>query len=202
MERPNLAWVFTAAAVMAACNTGAPTIGIELDAGTGGDGGGGGTGGGGGLGDGACTNTDDQAVYGALTYTNEAGTTFTGDEAASEIAGDCVFGTTSSSPPLPGCGDEAIAVLGCATDCEGVVDDLATCVAECQDGGINEVTGAGLTEACQGCYGATVACGAANCAFMGCADPSSQACIDCQCRFNCTQGFDACSGLPPDGSCD
>jgi len=44
--------------------------------------------------------------------------------------------------------------------------------------------------------------GAAFCAFMGCADPSSQECTDCQGRFNCSQDFDTCSGLPSTGDCN
>jgi hypothetical protein len=185
-------------AAVVACNSGEPTIGIRIP----GTGGGSGTGGTGGLGDGACTNMDDQAVYEDLTYTNEADVTFTGIDAASEIAGDCVFGTSNSTPVLEGCGTEALNVLGCLSDCEGVISELAACVSVCQNTAISEVTGGGeLSEDCLGCYGTTVSCGAANCAFMGCATPSSQECIDCQCRFNCTQGFDACSGLPPTGEC-
>jgi hypothetical protein len=198
-------FILTVVVVAAACNSGAPTIGIVIDAGTGGGGGdtgSGGTGGGGGVADGNCTNTEDQGVYAGLSYTNESDVAFTGADAAAQIAGDCVFGTTSSIPALPGCGDEAIAVLACMSNCDEIIAGLATCVEECQNDAINEVTGMSLSADCQVCYGATVACGAAFCAFMGCADPASQACIDCQCRFNCSQDFDTCSGLPSTGDCD
>lgn len=204
MKHFSLFSILAVVVIAVACNTGPPTIGVEIGAGGGGgDPGSGGTGGGGGMiADGACTNAVDQAVYEALTYTNESDATFDGIDAASEIAGDCVFGTTSSTPALPGCGDQAIAVLACMSDCDGIIAELATCVEECQDDAINEVTGMSLSADCQVCYGATVACGAAFCAFMGCADPASQACIDCQCRFNCSQDFDTCSGLPSTGDCD
>lgn len=206
MKRFSLMCVLIFVALVA-CNTGPPTVGIEQDAGTAGTGGtagtDGGTGGTGGLGDGACTNVDDQAVYDDLSYTNAAGTTFTGYDAAAEIAGDCVFGSADSSPALSGCNDEAGAVLGCFADCEGLIAELGACVAECQRSAIAEATGGGeLSSECEACYGDTVACSAGNCAFMGCIDPSSQDCIDCQCRFNCSQDFDTCSGLPSTGDCD
>jgi len=97
---------------------------------------------------------------------------------------------------------EALNVLGCLSDCDALIAELAICVSDCQNTAIGEVTGGGeLSEDCLGCYGATVACSAGNCAFSGCADPSSEACINCQCEFNCTQDFDACSGLPGTGEC-
>jgi hypothetical protein len=192
--------VLTFGAVVA-CNSGPATVGIETDDGTGGSGGG--SGGSGGLGDGACTDMDDQAVYEGLTYTNAGSTTFTGINAAAEIAGDCVFGAADATPSLTGCNTEALNVIGCLSNCEGLIDELAVCVADCQRSAIAEVTEGGeLSSDCEGCYGATVACSAGNCAFMGCVDPSSQACIDCQCRFNCSQDFDSCSGLPSTGDCD
>ena len=206
MKRFSLMCVLTLAVVVA-CNTGEPTVGIERDAGTGtggsGGAGGGGTGGTGGLGDGACTNMDDQAVYEGLSYTNEADVTFTGIDAAAEIAGDCVFGAVNATPSLAGCNTEALNVIGCISDCDDEIAALAACVESCQRDAIAEATGGGeLSSDCESCYGATVACSAAFCAFMGCADPSSQACIDCQCRFNCSQDFDECSGLPSTGDCD
>ena len=42
-------------------------------------------------------------MYDNLVYTNEAQETFTGTEAASEIGGDCIFGSETSEPPLNGC---------------------------------------------------------------------------------------------------
>ncbi|MGB9338576.1 MAG: hypothetical protein WCB63_05045, partial [Polyangiales bacterium] len=46
--------------------------------------------------------------------------------------------------------------------------------------GIQSHAGSGgsgeLSSDCEGCCGATVACSAGNCAFMGCVDPSSQHC--------------------------
>ncbi len=203
MKRFSLISVLTFGAVVA-CNTGPATVGIQMVDGTGGSGGGsGGSGGSGGLGEGACTNMNDQAIYEGLTYTNAAGTTFTSFDAAAEIAGDCVFGAADATPSLTGCNTEALAVLGCFSDCEGLIAELGACVAGCQRTAIAEATEGGeLSRECEGCYGATVACSAGNCAFMGCVDPSSQDCIDCQCRFNCSQDFDTCSGLPSTGDCD
>ena len=162
-----------------------------------------GTGGTPGGGDGACTNDTDTATYDALEYTTGAGVEETGSSAASAIASDCVFGQFSSVPRNPGCPQEAQAVLGCAaTGCPAAtVQALTTCVVDCTQAIIEEVTGSELTEDCAGCYGASVACSAALCATSGCANPTSPGCIQCRCENDCTPGFDRCSGLPPSGDC-
>lgn len=161
-----------------------------------------GTGGSGG-GDGACTNEVDSATYDALDYTTGGGVDETGSDAASAIASDCVFGSFTSVPENPGCGPEAQSVLGCAaTGCPpATVEALATCVVDCTQGIIDEVTGSMLTEDCADCYGDSVSCSASLCATSGCSNPTSPGCIQCRCENDCTPGFERCSGLPPSGDC-
>lgn len=233
MKLFHLIWVLGLAGVVAGCNSGPPVsgcpngiseetgeccprgvsqvtgaccpTGVDPDTGdcnsTGG--GGGGTGGGGGE-TGACTNADDSAVYGGLTYTTGGGASESGSDAASAIASDCVFGTQLSDPKNPGCGAEAQAVLICAASgCpQETVDALALCVVNCTQTLIDEVTGAMLSTDCAACYGESVACSASNCATAGCTNPNSTSCIQCRCDFDCTPGFDRCSGLPPSGDCN
>ena len=160
----------------------------------GGTGGTPGTGGGGGTGEGACTNMEDTATYEALTYGTEMG-----PDAASAIAGDCVFGAFDE-PDIDeaGCAGEAGQVLTCVTNCEEPIANLTTCVVNCQQGIIEDKTGAPLTEPCAACYGASVACSSANCAAFCGSNPDAPACNDCRCRSNCTPGFVECSGLPSD----
>lgn len=217
MKLTNLIWVLALAGSVAACNSGPPVQGCapgeiinsdgrcEREGGTGG-----GTGGGGSSGDGACTNPADAAVYADLEYTDDDGNMETGSDAASAIASDCVFGSTDSVPNNPGCADEAGDVLGCALrpgSCtteqfDAVVAALTSCVVDCQQALIMDLTGSTLTDACNACYGESVACSAALCATSGCSAPTSSSCIECRCREGCTPGFDVCSGLPSSGDCD
>lgn len=166
--------------------------------GTGGTGGGNGTGGTAGTGntggslEGACINPDDEAVYAELEYTDEAGITYTGTDASSEIGSDCVFGAPGADPAIEGCSDEAIAVLGCSPTCpDATVQALSDCVVDCTQGAT------GLSDECVACTGETVACGAVFCASF-CLDPTAQPCIDCRCSNNCTPNFVECSGIPSD----
>jgi hypothetical protein len=197
MKPKNLIWVLALAGAAMACNSGSPITNEKpIDPGSGGSGGSNGSGGSGGLGDGACTNEADQAVYADLTYTNEAGETFTGTDASSEIGSDCIFGTETSDPVLPGCGDEAFLVVSCFPNCdEPTIQAAADCVAQCtQDA-------TGLSAECMACTGATVACGAAYCTGVCISDTNAPECIQCRCENNCIQAFDECSGLPSDGDC-
>ena len=173
-----------------------PGTGATGGSGTGATGGAGATGGTGGVA-GACTNEADQAVYAATEYSNDDGD-FTGTEAVSEIAADCVFGT---APNLisDGCGPEVGLVLGNNT--QENRDALAACVVQCTvDQGVD------LSDECLACYGDTVACGAAFCAPECAGGTDLPACVDCRCGNNdnntsCFGDFDACSGLPSSGSC-
>ena len=197
MKPINLIWVLALAGVVVACNSGPPITNEKPIGGTGGSSGTGGTAGTGGIGgDGACTNPADVEVYANLTYTDEDGNTFTGTEASAAIGSDCIFGTETSDPVLPGCGDEAFAVVSCFPNCEpSVTLALADCVAQCtQDA-------TGLSEECVACTGETVACGAAFCTSQCVADTNAQVCIDCRCENGCTPDFDVCSGLPSSGDC-
>jgi hypothetical protein len=211
------AGAFGLCAFLVACNSGPPLQGCRIptpyfnpqsglcqsqpiDNGTGGTGGVAGTGGTGGSGGnvGACTNMDDSDTYDALTYGAESGS-----DAASAIASDCVFGTFDDGfDPMLGCGAAAGAVLGCAPNCpDATINALGDCVVGCMQGIIADITGTMLTGDCGACYGASVACSAANCAAF-CSNPNAPACVTCRCDNNCTPGFDDCSGLPPSGDCD
>ena len=222
MKLINLIWVLALAGSVAACNSGPPIQGCspgevinadgqcERENGAGGTGGGTGTGGGGGAVGGACTNPDDAAVYADLSYINDDNVESTGSDSASDIASDCVFGSTDSTPNNPGCADQAGDVLACAlfpgrcTDEEFAarVAALTDCVVNCQQDLIEDITGSRLTDECNACYGDSVACSAALCATENCSSPNSSQCIACRCREGCTPGFDVCSGLPPSGDCD
>jgi len=197
MKLTNLTWVLALAGVVVACNSGPPVTNEAPIDGTGGSSGTGGTAGTGGLADeGACINDADQAVYANLTYTDEDGNTFTGTEASAAIGSDCIFGTDTSDPVLPGCGDEAFAVVSCFPNCDpAITQALADCVAQCtQDA-------TGLSEECVGCTGDTVACGAAFCTSQCVSDTNAPICIECRCDNGCTPDFDVCTGLPSSGDC-
>lgn len=171
--------------------------------GTGGTGGTAGTGGTGGSVGGACTDPANAMVYANLTYVDDAGTTFTGTEAAAAMGSDCIFGTSNSDPLLPGCGDEARSVVACFPSCDdGTIQTLSDCVAQCVQDGTAEASPPGLSDECVACTGATVACGAAFCTGVCVADTNAPACIDCRCLNGCTPDFDECTGLPSSGDCD
>lgn len=215
MKLMNLIWVCGLAGAVAGCNSGDALQGCSefneisglcgggTPPATGGTNGGGGTGGGG---EGACTNAEDMAVYDALEY-DTGSETLTGNEAASQIASDCVFGNQSSTPRNPGCGQQAQAVLICGgVNCDdATIQALTDCVLMCQATVIADATGGEmLSQECSGCYGASVTCSAVNCATAGCTVPDSATCIACRCdpaKGACTPNFDQCSGLPSEGNC-
>lgn len=218
MKLSSLIWVLGLASATAACNSGPVVQGClpgyrvdnnsglctRIPSGGGGSGGSGGTGGGGtgGAPAGECTNEADDAVYADLTYKDKNGVSSSGSAAASAIASDCVFGSGVSVPPLPGCSNEALAVLACGAACPpATLNALTVCVEGCQQDAIDTITGSMLTEGCEACYGASVSCSAANCATF-CANPNAPACVECRCVEDCTPGFDRCSGLPASGACD
>jgi hypothetical protein len=127
-----------------------------------------------------------------------------GPAAASQIAADCVFGDGNVDG---NCTKPAGVVVGCAItmSCTSEeIDPLVDCVVTCLNDTIARATeGSTLSAECSACYGDSVACSAANCATSGCgSNPSGASCIQCRCDFNCTPGFDVCSGLPPSGACD
>ena len=153
--------------------------------------------------EGACTDASNAAVYADLDYINSRGHASMGTEAASAIADDCVRGSTVSVPPVQGCGDEIFAVIACLGNCPPeTVDALATCVGECQQDLIEEITGSQLSTECSACYGDSVACNTAFCIPQCVADTTAPACIACRCESDCIPTFDTCSGLPPTGQCN
>ncbi|MGD8607183.1 MAG: hypothetical protein PVH21_07820 [Myxococcales bacterium] len=206
MKVSNLVWILAFGGIVAAaCNSG-PAIGTwPPDAsvggsggtgGTGGTGATGGTGGTGGVTPGACTGGADQAAYASLTYTDADGVDYTGVEAASAIGSDCIFGSSTSTPALTGCANEAYLVLGCFPNCDdATIQILADCVAQC----VQDVTG--LSSDCVACTGDTVACGAAFCTNVCVSDTNSPECVGCRCDNNCIQAYDDCTGLPPTTTC-
>jgi hypothetical protein len=153
---------------------------------------------------GACTNPDDAAVYMDLEYLSDDQIVEKGSDAVSAIASDCVFGSQNSDPKNPGCGQQAQAVLICASQgCpQETVDALTVCVEECTQQLVEEISGSTLSADCMMCYGDSVSCSAANCAAEGCSNPTSARCVACRCREDCTPGFDRCSGIPATGDCD
>ncbi|MGB8221894.1 MAG: hypothetical protein WCF10_04865, partial [Polyangiales bacterium] len=157
----------------------------------------GGTGGTGGVAEGACTDAADEAVYADLTFVNGKGQSSSGTDAASAIGSECVRGSQSSVPAVGGCGTETLNVVACFPNCpQPTIDALATCVEQCVNDTIQEITGSTLSTDCVGCYGGTVACGAAFCTAACVADTTAPMCIDCRCTNNCTPDFVICSGIP------
>jgi hypothetical protein len=153
---------------------------------------------------GACTGNANAAAYSELTYVNDDELTFAGTDAAEAIAVDCIFGSTHSTPPVTGCLDAAVPVIVCTPNCtEEVVNNLATCVADCTQETTTAIAAPGLSDGCVACTGHAAACSFAFCAPFGCGvDFNSQQCIVCRCANNCIQSFDTCSGLPPGGECN
>jgi hypothetical protein len=205
MKLFNIMWVLALAAAAVACDawTDQPPITNERPPPpTGGSGGDGGTGGTGNIGEGACTTDENLAVYEGLTFTDEEGVTSSGAAAAAAIGSACIFGSADSVPPLTGCGDLSLAVLGCFPNCDqNTIDALANCVADCTQEATAEISSPGLSEDCMACTGDTVACGAAFCTNVCVADTNAAVCINCRCANGCIEEFDKCSGLPPSTTC-
>jgi len=201
MKLTNLLWVLALAGSVAACNSGSAITGTPpVPPPTGGSNGGGGGGTGGAL-DGACTTDPNDAVYADLDYVNGKGVAESGADAASAIASDCLRGASTAVPPIPparACGSETLAVVGCFPTCsDAIIAALSTCVVECQQITIEEITGSRLSVDCGACYGETVACGAAKCTSPSCvAEPQGTVCTACRCEMGCTPDFVTCSGLP------
>ncbi len=157
-----------------------------------------------GEGPGACTTPENAAVYAELVYVYDNGMTTFGTDAATAIGTDCVFGSSTSEPLNPGCPTEAGDVLNCSVlgNCtEEEIGALSSCVVQCQQDLIFEVTGSTLTEDCSACYGDSVSCAALFCATSGCGAPTSPVCIACRCANGCIPGFSICSGIADD-TCD
>jgi hypothetical protein len=194
MKLGNLIWVLALAGAAAACNSGPVVAGCSVDPVTGRCS----TEGGecGPLVD-ACINPADAAAYSELTYTDQEGIVYMGPAASSAIGSDCIFGTTTSDPPLPGCGGQSFAVVECFPNCEPeVIQAAADCVADCTQ------TATGLSDECVSCTGDTVACGAAFCTNLCIRDTNDPTCVECRCNNNCVPCFDLCSGLDPTTTCD
>ena len=193
MKLTNLIWVLALAGTLAACNSGPPVTNVKPP-GTGGSGGAG-------IVD-ACITEENMAVYEELVYKDCDGVTHMGDDASSAIGSDCISGCNKSEPPLAGCGVLAGNVISCFPNCPAeTILAAAECVAECTQTATAEVAPPGLSDDCVACTGATVACGAAFCTTVCVSDTNAPPCIECRCENGCTSGFDTCSGLPPDGSC-
>jgi hypothetical protein len=136
-----------------------------------------------------------------LVYVNEAGETFMGISAAAAISADCVFGTASSSPVLPGCWDEAIDLLECGADCPpAVTDALSVCVSDCVATATEQAAPPGLSDECTVCSGESAVCLGQNCDDQ-CLDLTSSSCTTCLCDNGCAPAFEACSGISSGVTC-
>jgi hypothetical protein len=140
-------------------------------------------------------------VYDAVTFVDGRGNSSSGTAAVSAIASECVRGSGSSMPPVqPGCGDALRAIIGCATasppNCPPEdVEVLAVCVEDCTQDVVEGIAGETLSQECIDCYGATVSCGAAECAVECVASTTADICVNCRCDAGCTPEFDQCSGF-------
>jgi hypothetical protein len=144
-----------------------------------------------------CINPDDLEAYAGLEYIDGDGNAFTGTEAAMEISRDCLRGSSTSVPPLTGCGEELLDVVACFPNCSSQrIDALSACIASCT------ADVAGLSGGCSSCYGANGACATTNCVRECVADLSAPRCVECLCDAGCALDFYACSGLPHQGECD
>jgi hypothetical protein len=74
-------------------------------------------------------------------------------------------------------------------------DDSAA-LAECTLEALKSTGASNPSDACLGCYIASLACVQERCLSDCLADPTAQVCIDCRAREGCTQEFFDCSGLP------
>lgn len=198
MKPINLTWVLVLAGAMAACNSGPPITGEPPDNGGDGGSGGSGTGGTGGSLQGECTTPENEAVFAELSFTNSKGQFSEGTEAASAIGSECVRGSADSDPPVAGCPNEVADIIGClAGGCpQETIDALAGCVEVCVQDTIETIVGSTIDEGCTGCYGGTVACGAAYCTGPCLASTTAPECIACRCDNDCTPNFVVCSGIP------
>jgi hypothetical protein len=146
---------------------------------------------------GACTTEQNAMVYAELEYTNGKGEASTGTDAAAAIGGDCPRGSVSSVPPVTGCGSETLDVVACFPNCPpATIDALSTCVEQCVQDAVEDITGSPFSGECSACYWEIVACAAAFCTRECVADTKAPACIDCRCDNNCTPQFAICSGIP------
>jgi hypothetical protein len=84
----------------------------------------------------------------------------------------------------------------CGLTCLGMTADMSTvCVTSCIKSQLatKMVT---LSDACTGCYAATVVCTQTMCLNDCAADPSAAKCTQCQIDKGCRGTFASCSGLP------
>ncbi len=155
-----------------------------------------------GSGAGACTDGANAAVYANLTYTDDRGIQWAGTDAADAISRDCLRGSTTSLPPVAGCGSETIGVVACFPNCPPEpIAELGNCIADCTQGVTAEVASPGLSDMCASCYGAAGTCLAAQCVDRCAVDSTAPLCLQCQCDAGCIPDEVQCSGIPTD-ACD
>ena len=110
------------------------------------------------------------------------------------IIGDCPAGACLNAEDLsllstPAEKKQVSAIsIDCGIGCLGE-DDVKACSVACI------VESAGLSSECSECYGNFTDCSKWNCLAECLADPSGDACFDCQTNAGCFAGFCACSGL-------
>jgi hypothetical protein len=97
-------------------------------------------------------------------------------------------------------GNVAQVAGACGLSCLGMTADAATaCVTACIKTKL-AMSSLTLSDACNGCYAATVVCTQTMCLGDCAADPSAAKCTQCQIDKGCRSTFANCSGLPTGGS--
>lgn len=87
----------------------------------------------------------------------------------------------------------------CGVDCAnqgGDATEQASCTLTCLRNSPNPDP----SDACYGCYIASVGCAYVNCFDQCLASPTAPGCVACRADAGCTAGFYTCSGLPIPGS--
>jgi hypothetical protein len=158
------------------------TGGTAGSAGTGGSGGGTGGGGGGGSTGTACTGS-----FAGITQVQLAGAI-----AMSMGPKNCA----AAADVALICTGNVVSIAGsCGLECLMMTEDAAkVCIASCIKKKVQ------LSDACNGCYAATVACAQTNCLLQCAANPAAEMCTKCQIDKGCRTAFAMCSGLPTPGA--
>ena len=157
----------------------------------------------------ASCGDDDKPAVDASTTPADTGTTPGADGAAptsctgsfagvtqTQLAGAIAMSTgqKSCAPDVAAVctGNIASIACQCGFSCLGMpVDAAKTCVSNCIKGQVST-----LSDACNGCYAATVVCTQSMCLADCVADPAAAKCTQCQIDKGCRGAFAACSGLP------
>ncbi len=142
---------------------------------------GGGGGGGGGSGGSATGGSGGSATGGG------GGAAGSGNQACNPMGNEVCENETDCE--FVASGQAASSARSCGLSCLASSDE--SCASDC----IQQDTG--MSQECSDCYAASVACATENCLAQCGADPSSEACEQCQIDAGCRDDFYTCSGLEP-----